>query len=242
MRPPRARLVASPLPSPGETASLSREEAAHARARRLRAGDSVVLFDGSGREAEALLTRLDRGGGEVVVERIFPASERTETVAPAALFVAGLRAERLAWLVEKATELSAESVTLVASARTQPFRGSAAMLARLERVAREAAKQCESPRWPRIAGPIPLDRVLSERPDSHRILLDPEGEAFPPGPSDRAITLLVGPEGGWTAEERETARARGWSVVSLPAGKLRAETAAIAALVLARALLVRGKP
>jgi 16S rRNA (uracil1498-N3)-methyltransferase len=236
MRLPRARLVVSPLPSEGETARLSLEEAAHARARRLRPGDPVVLFDGSGREAQALLTHLDRGGGEVAVERILPAGD---PVSPVALFVAGLRAERLAWLVEKATELSAESVTLVASARTQSFRGSAATRERLERVAREAAKQCESPRWPRIAGPLPLDSALSERPASQRLFLDPEGEAFPSEPSANAVALLVGPEGGWTAPERETALARGWSLTALPAGKLRAETAAIAALVLARALLQR---
>jgi 16S rRNA (uracil1498-N3)-methyltransferase len=236
MRLPRARLVVSPLPSTGETARLSLEETAHARARRLRPGDPVVLFDGSGREAEGRLTVLNRGGGEVAVERILPAGD---PVAPVALFVAGLRAERLAWLAEKATELSAESVTLVASARTQSFRGSAAILARLERVAREAAKQCESSRWPRIAGPLPFEAALSERPASHRLFLDPEGEEFPSEPSARTITLLVGPEGGWTAQEREAARARGWSRVALPAGKLRAETAAIAALVLARALLDR---
>ena len=51
--------------------------------------------------------------------------------------------------------------------------------------------------------------------------------------------LLVGPEGGWTDAERGAARAAGWSAAALPAGKLRAETAAIAALVLARAALGR---
>ncbi|HYV40703.1 MAG TPA: RsmE family RNA methyltransferase, partial [Thermoanaerobaculia bacterium] len=140
-----------------------------------------------------------------------------------------------------ATELFAESVTLVASARTQSFRGSAAARERLDRVAREAAKQCESARWPRIEGPLPLERALSERPASHRLFLDTEGEVFPSKLSARAVTLLVGPEGGWTPAERETAGVQGWSLVALPAGNLRAETAAIAALVLARAALARGK-
>jgi 16S rRNA (uracil1498-N3)-methyltransferase len=237
MRLPRARFVVSPLPSAGETVRLALEEAAHARSRRLRPGDPVVLFDGSGREADAVLTRLDRRGAEWGRGRTDPGRSRSGR--PVALFVAGLRAERLAWLVEKATELSAESVTLVASARTQSFRASTAMLERLERVAREAAKQCESPRWPRIAGPLPFDSVLSERQDSRRLFLDPEGEAFPSRMSAQAVTVLVGPEGGWTSPERETALARGWSLVALPAGKLRAETAAIAALVLTRAALVR---
>lgn len=238
MRLPRARLLVSPLPGAGETARLSAEEAAHARARRLRPGDPIVLVDGSGREAQARLTNLSRGGGEVEIERILPARD---AVTPVALFVAGLRAERLAWLVEKATELSAESVTLVASARTQSFRGSAAVRERLERVAREAAKQCESARWPRIEGPVALERALSERPTSHRLFLDPEGEAFPSELPARAVSLLIGPEGGWTAPEREAARSQGWSLVALPAGKLRAETAGVAALVLARAALERKK-
>jgi len=238
MRLPRSRFVVSPLPCAGETARLSPEETAHARARRLRPGDPVVLLDGSGREAEALLTNLDRDGGEVAVERILPASD---PVAPVALFVAGLRVERLAWLAEKATELFAESVTLVASARTQSFRGSAAARERLDRVAREAAKQCEAARWPRIEGPLPLERALSERPASHRLFLDTEGEVFPSELSARAVTLLVGPEGGWTPAERETASLQGWSLVALPAGNLRAETAAVCALILARAALAAGR-
>jgi 16S rRNA (uracil1498-N3)-methyltransferase len=238
MRLPRARFIVSPLPCAGETARLSPEEAAHARARRLRPGDPVVLLDGSGREAEALVTDLDRSTGEVAVERILPASN---PVSPVALFVAGLRVERLAWLTEKATELFAESVTLVVSARTQSFRGSAAVRERLDRVAREAAKQCEAARWPRIEGPLPLERALSERPAAHRLFLDKEGEIFPSELSARAVALLVGPEGGWTPAERETAGVQGWSLVALPAGNLRAETAAIAALVLTRAGLARGK-
>ncbi len=238
VRLPPTRLLVSPLPRAGETSRLSSEEAAHARARRLRPGDPVILLDGSGREALARLTSLSRGMAEVAVERILPARDAP---APVALFVAGLRAERLSWLVEKATELSAESVTLVASERTQSFRGSAAVRERLERVAREAAKQCGSSRWPRIEGPVSLDRALSERPSSQRLFLDPEAEAFPPALAAGGASLLVGPEGGWTAAEREAARAQGWCLAALPAGKLRAETAAVAALVLARAALERKK-
>jgi len=233
---PRARLVIIPLPRPGETARLSREEAEHARARRLNAGDPITLIDGSGREALAVLERLDRKGGEVAVESVREAPARG---APIALSAAGLRAERLAWLVEKATELSADRVTLVASGRTQSFRASRAVLERLERVAREAAKQCEAARWPTVAGPVSFERALAEDPSIHRIFLDASGESFPAMLSDRPAVLLVGPEGGWTDAEREAASGRGWTLAALPAGKLRAETAAVAALVLARAALER---
>ena len=229
---PRTRLLVACLPAAGEKARLSKEEAAHARARRLRPGDPVVLLDGRGAEALAVVTVLGAKGAEVFVEKPLPARESWSGVA---LLVAGLRAERLAWLAEKATELSVDRLTLVATERTQSFRGSRNSLERLERVAREAAKQCEAARWPSISGPIPLDAALSEDPSSHRLFLDAEGEPFPSALSARNVVLLVGPEGGWTDAERAAARARGWTAAALPAGKLRAETAAIAAIVLARA-------
>jgi 16S rRNA (uracil1498-N3)-methyltransferase len=233
---PRARLLVAPLPAAGQKARVSKEESAHARARRLRPGDPVVLFDGGGGEALAVVTALGASGAEVLVEKLLPARDMSSGVA---LLVAGLRAERLAWLAEKATELSADRLTLVATARTQSFRASRDALERLERVAREAAKQCETARWPSISGPIPFAAALSEDPASQRLFLDAEGEPFPSALSARPVILLVGPEGGWTDAERGAARAQGWTLAALPAGKLRAETAAVAAIVLARAALAR---
>ena len=130
-------------------------------------------------------------------------------------------------------------MTVVQTARTQSFRASPDALARLERVARAAAKQSDAARWPRIAGPITFAAALAEDPASHRIFLDAAAGSFPRELSARPVALLVGPEGGWTEAERGAARAAGWSAAALPAGKLRAETAAIAALVLARAALGR---
>ena len=204
-------------------ARLSPEETAHVRARRLRAGDSVLLFDGSGAEALGVLSVLGAGGAEPAL----------------ALLVAGLRLERLSWLIEKATELSVERLTIVQTARTQSFRASPDALGRLERVARAAAKQSDAARWPRIAGPVPFAAAIAEDPAFDRIFLDAAGESFPRELSARPVALLVGPEGGWTEAERGAARAHGWLAAALPAGKLRAETAAIAALVLARAALGR---
>ena len=233
---PRARFLVRQLPAAGMAARLSPEETAHVRARRLRAGDSVLLFDGSGAEALGVLAAPDRSGWEVVVATLLPGRGEEPGLA---LLVAGLRPERLSWLVEKATELSVERVTIVQTERTQSFRASPEALGRLERVARAAAKQSDAARWPRIAGPVPLPAALAEDPASHRIFLDAAGESFPNTLSSLPAVLLVGPEGGWTDAERRAARAAGWSAAALPAGKLRAETAAIAALVLARAALVR---
>jgi 16S rRNA (uracil1498-N3)-methyltransferase len=232
----RARLVVPSLPEPGAVARVDGEEARHALARRLRRGDAVVLVDGSGREAEGIVTGLARGAVDVRVESV--ASSASDRLGPLHLLVAAVRSERLSWIAEKATELGAARLTLVSSTRTQSFRASGSAAQRLERVVREAAKQCDRSDWPRIAGPVAFaDAVREER--GTRLVLDPGGEPFPAMLPAGPTSLLVGPEGGWTEDELGLAITEGWAAASLAAGKLRAETAAVAALTLARTALAR---
>jgi 16S rRNA (uracil1498-N3)-methyltransferase len=236
VRDARARLIVAALPAPGETAKLSREESAHARARRLSPGDAVVLIDGSGRTAPSELVELGRDGALVRVGAIVEPAPPARP--PVSLLVSGIRPERLAWLVEKATELGAATVTLVESARSQSYRSAAARIPKLERVAREAAKQCERADWPSIGGPLALDRALAADDAPNRLFLDFGGEAFPSRLPREPAAILVGPEGGWSDAERAASSALGWRAVALPAGKLRAETAAVVALALVSAAYV----
>ena len=137
-------------------------------------------------------------------------------------------------------ELGAARLTLVESERTQSFRARGAVAGRLARVVREAAKQARAARWPEVAGPVALSAALRAEPrGATRLILDPSGEPFPATLSRAPLALLVGPEGGWTEAELDAALAEGWVAVSLAAGKLRAETAAVAALALARSALAR---
>jgi len=233
----RARLIVAACPEAGSSVVVTGAEAAHARALRLAPGDSVTLFDGTGVEAHGTVRRRAKAGLEVFVEKVARASESEIDVT---LLVAGLRPERLSWLAEKSTELSVRRLIVIASERAQSFRVSAGATARLKRVVREAAKQCESARWPEIDGPIPSEEIWN-RFDGHRLFFDFGGEPFPRRLSPQPVALLVGPEGGWTETEQRAARQAGWRATSLPAGKLRAETAALAAIVLARAALEREK-
>lgn len=210
------------------------KEAAHARARRLAPSESVILLDGSGREAVAEVLRVARGEVLLRVTDIRRQEERPSTIS---LFIAGLRSERLAWTVEKAAELDVDHIIVIESERTQPFRAAASLLPRLERVAREASKQCGRSDWPSVIGPVDLKRVIDEEESKHRLFLDLEGDRFPRRLATASSALLVGPEGGWTDSERSDASDRGWKIVSLPAGRLRAETAAIGALTLLRAAM-----
>jgi 16S rRNA (uracil1498-N3)-methyltransferase len=235
---PGARFVIESLPQAGEACVLGRDKASHARARRLASGDAVVLVDGSGREAHGRVAKLGRGGLTIAVDRVTTAT--ADTLPPVHLAVAAVRPERLAWIAEKATELGAASLVLVVSERTQRQRAGSTLVPRLRRVVEEAAEQSESARWPVIDGPVPFAAVLARSETTQRFLLDPRGEAFPAVLPPRETSLLIGPEGGWSDAEHEAALAAGWVAASLASGKLRAETAAVAALTLARAALARG--
>ena len=154
----RAIVVAS-LPSAGGSCVLGREKAAHARARRLAAGDAIVLVDGSGAEAFGPLSPA------VARDRVTIAIERVSHVPPedlpaVHLCVAAVRPERLAWIAEKATELGASSLVLVVSERTQRPRAGAGLVPRLRRVVEEAAEQSERARWPAIDGPVAFSSAL----------------------------------------------------------------------------------
>ncbi|HVE65742.1 MAG TPA: RsmE family RNA methyltransferase [Thermoanaerobaculia bacterium] len=232
MRDARTRLIVPRLPEPGTTLSLGGSEAAHLRARRLAAGDSVVLLDGSGREARAEIVATSRGKATLRVSEILGDGSPT---LPTTLFLAGLKPDRLSWAVEKATELGATQVNIVRSERTQSFRAAPTLLPRLERVARESAKQCGRADWPSLSGPVPIERVLADERSAHRLFLDFDGAPFPRKLSGAPAALVIGPEGGWTAGERNAAAEHGWTIVTLPAGRLRAETAAVAALALVNA-------
>ncbi len=235
-----ARLVVDALPAAGASCRIGGAEAAHANARRLRRGDAVVLIDGSGREARARVTERGAQGLDVAVESV---AEAPRDPLPAiTLAVSAVRGERLAWIAEKATELGVDRLVIVRSERTQTFRAAESSAERLERVVREAAKQSERARWPAIEGPLPLAAFLSREAAGagHRLVLDSRGEAFPSALAALPTALLVGPEGGWSEADLGAALSAGWIVASLAAGILRAETAAVAALALARAALARG--
>ena len=237
----RARFVVPTLPRAGDTVRLPPEEASHARSKRVARGDRVVLIDGSGREADAEVLAMIRDATEVRVLEIRDAPPLRPEIR---LAIAGIRGERLAWVAEKAGELGVARLSLVHTERTQSFRAGGAALERVERIVRESAKQSGSARWPECAGPLTLEEALAPETGSVHLILDRDGAPFlrsaGVAPSPSSVSLLVGPEGGWTDGERDMARAAGWTAVALPGGTLRAETAAIAAVVLARAAFEEG--
>lgn len=183
------------------------------RVLRLRPGAAFVIADGAGRWRPARLGPEVEPAGEVVTE---PAPDPPLTVA-----FAPVKGDRPEWAVQKLTELGIDRIVVLETARSVvrwPPDRAARHLERWARVVRSAAAQSRRTRLPELAGPVAVT-VAADWPGAARA--DVGG-----GPPDlERACVLVGPEGGWTDEERELAVPS----VGLGEGVLRSETAAVAA-------------
>jgi len=192
---------------------------------RLSVGGEALLFDGLSGEWLARVAEAGKKRMSLVVER---RTREQETVPDCLLAFAPVKRAQTDWLVEKATELGIAALQPVMTRRTIAER---VKLERLESIAIEAAEQCHRTSLPTIAEPVALDKWLTanERP---LYFADEQGGApaasvMKPGPA----AILVGPEGGFTDEERALVRAAPNAVaISLGPRILRAETAALAAI------------
>lgn len=195
------------------------------RARRLGPGERLRVVDGQGRARWGEVSSVDRQAA--VVTLLEPAPDN-ETVLRLDLLVAAPRPQRASWLIEKATEIGVSRVGLLASRRS-PRRYGAGTLERLNRVARAALEQSERSRLPEITGPHEWEVVESLVTAEERWLLDPAAETRPIRcrPETRSAVLVIGPEGGFTAEEQEALRRLGCRPRSLGRRVLRVETAAV---------------
>jgi 16S rRNA (uracil1498-N3)-methyltransferase len=164
--------------------------------------------------------------------------------APITLLLAVFKFDRMEWAIEKCTELNVTSIVPVVARRTEKHLAAAAgkRAERWRRIAREASEQARRVAPPEIGDPVKLPAALDIAADLRIVLAETEREAQL---SDivreraglRSLALAIGPEGGWTPDELQLFEQAGWSAASLGETILRAETAAIAALAIARAQL-----
>ena len=195
-------------------------------------GDRIAIFNGEDGEWEALLT--EGAGLKASVECTAPLSKQTELPDVWLLF-APLKKSRTDFAVEKAAELGVRKILPVLTDRTVTKRISAE---RLEAVATEATEQCGGLAVPEIEWLRPLSEVLADWSAERRLFFCDE-LAFdcPKGFADHAtegpVAVLIGPEGGFTGEERNMlAQLPFANRISLGERILRAETAVAASLAL----------
>jgi len=208
------------------------------RVLRLKPGDSVVLFDGAGKEYHATIKRL---AGREASFALIP-NHPPEIPEPSLRIILGiglLKSAKLEWLIQKATELGVGEILPFHSLRVVPRPDETAARNRLQRwgkIAAEAAKQCRRARVPRIHPPRAFAEALAIFPEATRIFLWEKektrvlSDVLPP--LCPAIYALVGPEGGFSTEESQRAQAAGFIPVRLGPRILRAETAGLAIVAL----------
>jgi 16S rRNA (uracil1498-N3)-methyltransferase len=241
------RCFVSPAAWKNSEISLTQEEEHHLLdVLRAQAGDSVILFDGQGRQAEALLIpppsceneRKNRSGPRILARIV----ESRGTIRPAVsitLIQALAKGQRMDWIVEKSTELGVSVIVPVVTERVVTHlkeRQKDERRDRWQRIALSAAKQCQT-NWVPEIGPVccfseavqscskmDLFLVGSLAPDARllRIVLEERRRKKP-----RNVALLIGPEGDLTPDELEEARRTGAVPVSFGSLVLRVETAAL---------------
>lgn len=195
---------------------------------RIRLGEQVVLFDGSGGEHTAEATRL----GRAEVEFLVGPREETSRELPHAVYlgVPAPKADRQRGLVEKAVELGITALTPLVTAHSDAL--SAHAVAKWSRYVVEASKQCGRNRLMHIDSPMPWPDWLKYNPTgatrAQRYVAHPGGAPIgalrgqrSPGPA----LLSVGPEAGFSPHEAAEAVAAGWQIVDLGPRILRMETA-----------------
>ncbi|MGD9509861.1 MAG: 16S rRNA (uracil(1498)-N(3))-methyltransferase [Geminicoccaceae bacterium] len=214
----------------GRTAIVEGDRAHYLRnVLRLRAGGEVRPFNARDGEWSARIVMVARHRVDLQIEHRSraPADEPGPVLA-----FAPIRRNRLDWLVEKAVELGAAGLVPVLSSRTVVRPESSG---RLSAIVTEAVEQCERLTLPSLNDPIPLDLWLGTREQARALVFADEraqeGSLLAACRSHKSVDILIGPEGGFTAEERERVlQVPGVARVSLGPLILRAETAALAAL------------
>jgi len=226
----------------GASLALPPGAARHVQVLRMQPGDTLTLFDGAGGEYAATVERMGRSEVAVAVGTHTPVEREA---ARAVHLAVGMPAnERMDWLVEKATELGVASIQPLATAHgVLRLSGERAEKKRThwEAIAVAACEQCGRNRVP-VIHPVQsfagwLGGAAATDTAATRLMLSlAEGTravtaAAAETPTAQPALVLSGPEGGLSASEEQDAIARGFAPATLGARVLRAETAALAALV-----------
>jgi 16S rRNA (uracil1498-N3)-methyltransferase len=207
------------------------------RVLRLKAGDEIVVFNGSGKEYEGRIVEEEPSSVAIVIQKIF--SSTRESPLEITLAQSLLKGEKMDYVIQKATELGVRELTPFFSSRSVPLLEKSTRLKRhrrWERIAAEASKQCGRGVVPRINPLQDYSEMLQNiSPDSLRLIFWEEGgarlkEVLEGLKEKTKIFFIVGPEGGLSREEVGHAKEKGFIPVTLGGRILRSETASLCCL------------
>ena len=203
----------------------------------MKIGDELLLCDGQGTEYRARISELCKAA----VRAEILSQTKQEARYPRIFLGQGLpKSDKMDWIAQKATELGVSNIVPLVTERTiVKVKNEEKRVARWQKICREAAMQSSRADIPQV-GPIQSFQdfiLLTPAPGPLTLKLFPWEEGTEPmkevlrGRQDiKQIVFLIGPEGGFSSREAETAREKGFHLVSLGPNILRTETAAVAVL------------
>ncbi len=194
---------------------------------RIRQGEEVEVFDRDGNAAQGIVMALDKDRAVITTGELLPSRESPLEVR---LAMSIIQLEKFELVLQKATELGVRSIVPLVTdrieLRAERYSGK---LERWNKIVFEAVKQSGRTRVPELAEPTKFADAVAQ--PGVKILFDADAE---PTTIDRDrlddVTLLIGPEGGWSDAELRLARERECFFQRLGPRRLRAETAGIVAL------------
>ncbi|MES2657393.1 MAG: 16S rRNA (uracil(1498)-N(3))-methyltransferase [Verrucomicrobiota bacterium] len=215
-----------------ESPALTGDEARHlSQVLRMKSGDSVIVFDGHGRRASAEILSVSRDRVPLKLGEVLPSRAPLPAITLAQAIPKG---KNMDLIVQKSVELGIAAIQPLVTRYTvvQPGDGKSE---KWRRNALEACKQCGQDSLPEIAEPLGFEKWIVSQSEIPGLKLiaslapgaSPLRKVLKDHPATNQVTLLVGPEGDFSAEETAAAIAAGFLPISLGSIVLRVETATL---------------
>jgi len=218
----------------------------HVRVRRLKDGDNVVLFDGRGGEIAGVLSFAEKKTFVLMGQHNPKEAELSGEITLIQALPSG---DKMDWIIEKAVELGVHRLIPVAAQRSVLRLSGPRLEKRLEHwrgIITSASEQCGRNRLMQLEAPQSLEQALAATLPRQRLLCDPEAAytlaqhlevSLQEQKEVSALSLLIGPEGGWSPDEVATAARQGVTKIKFGSRVLRTETAGLAMVAASTALL-----
>lgn len=220
--------------APGQSVELDAQATAHlTRVLRLKSGDELVVFNGDGGEYQATVAKVERRSAIILIGEFLDQS--VESPLELVLVQGVSRGERMDYTVQKAVELGVTRIVPVMTERTVVNLKGERQQRRREHwqaVANSACEQCGRTIVPKVSPILSLHDWFNAPNEGIKFVLHHRAETGLKDSVDtqRAITLLIGPEGGLAEAEITAAQLAGYLPLALGPRILRTETAAVTAL------------
>lgn len=216
-----------------ETITLNQEQTNHlARVLRLNLQDHVILFNGEGDQFLALISNIDKKKSQLTV--IQKQTKNTESPLDLTLLLGLSRSDRMDYAIQKSVELGVKRIIPIITQHTTIKLNTKKIdhkYLHWQSIIVHACEQSDRIFIPELSTILSLDDFINEKDDSIKILFHPHRQSIKSFPENiKKMTILIGPEGGFSETEIEKTMAAGFYCKQLGPRILRTETAPVAAI------------